>query len=106
MPKKEVDLPMTPLSSIPALLLALCVLAAAPSAQAPAPSLEVHVPTPPAWIEQGEGLLRVEDPLSAWRVFRDAQASDRAALRAGLEEVSIQQRIEIIAFRHFMFSIL
>ena len=75
---------MTPLSSIPALLLALCVLAAAPSAQAPAPSLEVHVPTPPAWIEQGEGLLRVEDPLSAWRVFRDAQASDDQALERSL----------------------
>jgi hypothetical protein len=78
---------MTLPSSTLALLTALCasaVLAGGASAQAPAPSLEVHVPTTPAWIERGDELLRIEDPLSAWRVFRDARVDDEQAIERAL----------------------
>lgn len=66
---------MLPTRRLPALLLAYLCLTGAAAAQSPAPSVEtIEILPRPAWLERGTGLLRVEDPLAAWRVFQDARA--------------------------------
>ncbi|MFN3244929.1 MAG: tetratricopeptide repeat protein [Planctomycetota bacterium] len=76
---------MPPTRRIPALLLACLCLADGATAQHPAPVVEtVDLARPPAWLERGTGLLEVEDPMAAWRVFQDARADGAQHLERDL----------------------
>jgi len=55
------------------------------SAQNPAPSgesVEAPTPPPPAWLTRGIELLESEDPVEAWRAFRDAPELEQPVPRS------------------------
>ena len=60
--------------SILALPLAAWCLSASAVAQQPAPAVEIAPASlRSAWVDRGRGLLDVEDPLAAWRVYHGAR---------------------------------